>query len=197
MRPTRTGSPVRVHSLDATRRLPQTATIRTRTKTPDAIARAVDGVAAPRTRPAKEVEPTAISASAAPTAATSIDTPYTPKMLASCAIGSTVAWLYPSSTHGNPVNRYVRPNSAVTHTSGAAISATGPFVTTKRRTITAKNAGNSARYAMRAAFTSTATHPWRPPYTAITRVIQYSVPVKDTTPVASPSANVRRNGDLT
>jgi hypothetical protein len=50
---------------------------------------------------------------------------------------------------------------------------------------------------MRAAFTSTATHPWRPPYTAITRVIQYSVPVKYTTPVASPSANARRNGDVT
>ena len=39
-------------------------------------------------------------ASAVLTSATSADMPNTPTTLANCAIGSTVVWLYPSSSHG-------------------------------------------------------------------------------------------------
>ena len=67
---------------------------------------------------------------------------------------------------------YVRPSSVATHTNGAARSAARPYATVSRRTMSAKRPGKSARYAMSAALISTATGVARPPYTAITRVIQ-------------------------
>ena len=53
------------------------------------------------------------------------DRPYTPVRLASCAIGSTVTWLYPSSAQGKPSQTYCRPSSVATQT-GAAHS-TAPW----------------------------------------------------------------------
>ena len=44
-------------------------------------------------------------ASAVLTSATSADIPNTPTTLANCAIGSTVVWLYPSSSHGKPLQK--------------------------------------------------------------------------------------------
>ena len=80
-------------SASRTRRLPQIAVIATNAEgdrqrrepvLPTTARRAVVPASGPATR---------TNASAALTLATSADTPYTPNTLASCAIGSTVAWL--------------------------------------------------------------------------------------------------------
>src|SRR5262245_10433255 len=151
------GSPIAVHSLRETRRAPQTPTEATSATT---IRR---GPKRPiLDRPGASVITTA--ANAAFTDATSIDTPYTPQRLANCAIGSTLAWLYPRSTHGNPMyGTCSRPSSVATQTTGAATIAPGPAVHTSRRMTTANTAGQSARHATRAAFTSTATHDCKVP----------------------------------
>ena len=67
-------------------------------------------------------------ASAVLTSATSADMPNTPTTLANCAIGSTVVWLYPSSSQGNPLQKYVRASSVVTHTAGASRIARRPYL---------------------------------------------------------------------
>ncbi len=87
-------------------------------------------------------------------------------------MGSTLAWLYPSSTQGNPLNRCARPSSVATQTNGAPSSAADPNRATVSRTTMANSAGKSARYATSKALTSTATHVCSPPYTTMTRVIQ-------------------------
>src|SRR5436190_20658984 len=114
MSATRTRSPCLVQSLRATRAAPHQATTSTSatvmTGGPSRL-NAARGVDAPSAGPDATVD----QASAALTAATSIETPYTPNTLASCATGSTAAWLYPSSTQGNPVSREVRPSSVATH----------------------------------------------------------------------------------
>ena len=67
-------------------------------------------------------------ASAVLTSATSADMPNTPTTLANCAIGSTVVWLYPSSSHGKPLQKYVRASSVVTQTAGASRIARRPVL---------------------------------------------------------------------
>src|SRR5262245_30261327 len=100
-----------------------------------------------------------MKASAAFTAATSIDTPYTPTMLAICAMGRTVTWLYPSRTHGKPMSgMYVRPSSVATHATGTANRPDGPWARTNAYTSAAQIAGNNASVAIINAFTSMATH---------------------------------------
>src|SRR5687767_2427644 len=86
-------------------------------------------------------------ASAVLTSATSADIPKTPTTLANCAIGSTVVWLYPRSSHGKPLQKYVRPNSVVTHTAGARRIARRPYLAPSHPRHSANNAGNSDRYA--------------------------------------------------
>src|SRR6476661_1724418 len=88
--PTFTGCPSRVHSARLARALPHIAVDAT-SITPTATAKILW----------REDAGIAHVAAAALTLATSADTPYTPITLASWAIGSTVAWLYPRSTQGN------------------------------------------------------------------------------------------------
>src|SRR5688572_5402711 len=86
-------------SFRSRRALPQNATASTRATAP--ASQAIDG-------PDRTI---AKYAAAALTAATSADNPKTPTTLANCATGSTVVWLYPSRTQGNPLQKYVRASS--------------------------------------------------------------------------------------
>ena len=84
-------------------------------------------------------------ASAVLTIATSADMPNTPTTLANCAIGSTVVWLYPSSSHGKPLQKYVRPSSVVTQTAGASRIARRPYWAPSHPRHRVNSAGNSER----------------------------------------------------
>ena len=72
-----------------------------------------------------------------------------PTTAASCATGSSVTWLYPSSIHGKPSQIYVRPISVATHTAGARSTAPRPNVSHSRLTMAANAAGNRDKYKTR------------------------------------------------
>src|SRR4051794_32987249 len=98
-------SPPRDHSATAARWLPHVATPMT---TPKATAsgphRTYPLVSAACDTPTTgKTGVDQASASPALTDASSTETPETPKILASWAIGSTLVWLYPSRPHGKPV----------------------------------------------------------------------------------------------
>src|SRR5262245_2466330 len=84
MSPTFTGTPARVSASSDNRRAPHTPIAATRPAS-----------TAAGTHRSRDVRPTIMSATAALTATSSADSPYTPTRLATCAIGSTVTWQRP------------------------------------------------------------------------------------------------------
>src|SRR6185295_9542787 len=128
---------------------------------------------------------------AALTSATSAETPNTPTTLADCATGSTVVWLIPSRSQGNPDQKYVRPNSVVTQIAGASMTLRGPNLEFSHASASAKSPGKSARYAMSNAAARTATGQLRPPNVRMVVPVQYTVPPKYPAPVITPRANAR------
>src|SRR5918995_7067792 len=150
-------------------------------------------VAATVTIDARDRE-TAMYASAVLTSETSADIPNTPTTLANCATGSTVVWLYPRSSHGKPLQKYVRPSSVVTHTAGASRMARFPYLAPSQPRHSVNNAGNSDRYATSSAATRAPTGALNPPNCETTVPVQYTVPPKYPSPATNPSmiARVRR-----
>ena len=112
--PTRMGVPSRVNDPSATRHEPQAAS--------PTRSMAVDTPAISRDRP----ELSSANAIEALTNATSADSPYTPNTLANCATASTVTWLLPRGTQGNPPKSTPRKYSVATHAAGAKNNADRP-----------------------------------------------------------------------
>jgi hypothetical protein len=83
--------------------------------------------------------------------------------LASCAIGSTVTWLYPSSTQGNPPKMAKRPYSVATQMAGDSQTARSPARATSTCSTSAKSAGKRARYATSRPAIATASGSAMPP----------------------------------
>src|SRR5262245_61843091 len=106
------------------------------------------------------------------TNATSADTPYTPSRLASYRLGSTVTWLVPRGTQGDPLKRNPRKNSVTVHGAAARRSAGAPARATSRDVITANHAGKRPRYSASRSIAQIATGVASPPNCATTVLVQ-------------------------